>query len=324
MEVCLVTGGAGFIGSHLVKALVASHRVVRVLDNLSTGSRANLGRCAREVELVVGDVEDLDLVREMAEGVDVVFHLAAAPAEETSLHLTPFPYQCDLGTAHVLVASRDGRVRRLVYASTAQVYGRRLGAAKAETDLVAPVSPFAVSKLSGEQMCMAFTLQCGLETVRLRYSNVFGPRQSPAGPQARLVLDTLTALLADRQPSVEGNGLEPQDLIFVEDVVQATLAAATRPGISGRVYNVARGRTTNALEIVSVFNELLGTCLVGLPTGRPLEEELENLLDVSRAREELGFTPSVDLRNGLFRCVRSFSAELAPGISQGLQRLTEV
>src|SRR5438477_5343864 len=170
MDVCLVTGGAGFIGSHLVKALVARNHVVRVLDNFSTGSLANLGRCARQVELVVGDLADVALVREMVEGVDVVFHLAAALPEEFPLGYSGFTTPCDRGAAHVLLASRDYRVRRVVYASSTQVYGRGPGGPKAETDCVAPASQYALTKLCGEQSCKAFTEPGGLATVRLRYS----------------------------------------------------------------------------------------------------------------------------------------------------------
>jgi UDP-glucose 4-epimerase len=323
MDVCLVTGGAGFIGSHLVKALVARKHVVRVLDNLSTGSLANLGRCAREVEVVTGDLADLDLVREMTEGVHVVFHLAATPPEELPLLPSDFPFQCDVGTAHVLLASRDCHVRRVLFASSTQVYGPGQELPLAETDAVAPVSPFAVAKLGGEQVCSAFTLHFGLETVRLRYSNVFGPRQSAASPQARLVLEILTAMSAGEKPVLEGSGLEPQDLIFVDDVVRATLLAAAAPGACGRAYNIAQGRTTHGFEIVDTLNDLLDTRLAALPTGRPLEAEFQNLVDISRARAELGFSPTADLRSGLARCLQSYSGGLAKGLWQGIQRLTE-
>jgi UDP-glucose 4-epimerase len=323
MDVYLVTGGAGFIGSHLVKALVARGHAVRVLDNFSTGSPANLGRCVRQVELIVGDLGDLALVRELVEGVDVVCHLAAPPPDESAYGPPGFPRQCDIGTGHVLLASRDSRVRRVVYASTTQVYGRAAGAARAETDSVVPASPLALAKLSGEQSCAAFTLQYGLETVRLRYSNVFGPRQPAASPHARFVVDAVTALLAGEKPVVEGTGLEPQDLVLVDDVVQATLAAAAAPAASGRVYNVARGRMTNALEVVDALNDLLGTRLDALPTGRPVEEEVQNVVDISRARAELGFSPSADLRGDLARCVRTYSGGWAAGPLPVIERLTE-
>jgi UDP-glucose 4-epimerase len=323
MDVCLVTGGAGFIGSHLVKALVARKRTVRVLDNLSTGSLAHLGRSARDVELIVGDLGDLALVREMVEGVDVVFHLAAPPWDESPLGPSGFPCQCDIGTAHVLIASRDYHVRRLLYASSTQVYGPDNGEPRAETDSASPVTPYALAKLSGEQSCTAFTLHYGLETVRMRYSNVFGPRQLPLTAHARIVPDALTAMLAGQNPPLDGSGLEPQDLLFVDDVVRASLLAAEAPGVSGRVYNIAQGKTTTSLEVVAILNDLLGTQLVGVPTGRQLEEELQTALDISRAQTELGYSPSTDLREGLARCVQSVSTGLPVGPRQGIQRFTE-
>jgi UDP-glucose 4-epimerase len=324
MDVCLVTGGAGFIGSHLVKALVARGQKVRVLDNLSTGSLANLGRAVQDVEMVVGDVEDLDLVRELVAGVDVVFHLAATPPEEAPLGAPEFPCQCDLQTAHVLIASRDSQVRRVIYASTTQVYGHGPpGPPRSETDSVAPVSPFAIAKLSGEKSCTAFTLHSGLETVRLRYSNVYGPRQSPAMPHARFIPEALTALLAGDQPLLDGSGLEPLDLIFVEDVVEATLRAATAAVSPGRVFNVGRGRAAIAIEVVAVLNDLLDTGLLPVPTDRPLDEDFQNLVDSARARAELGFAPAVDLRTGLSRCVQAVAGAAFPGPHQNVKRFTE-
>jgi UDP-glucose 4-epimerase len=317
MEVCLVTGGAGFIGSHLVKALVARKRPVRVLDNLSTGSLANLGRCASECEVIVGDLEDLDLVREVVDGVGVVFHLGASSPETSSFRSSDDPAQCDLETAHVLLASRDCGVRRVIYASSTQVYGRRSREPRAETDSVAPVTAYARAKLGGEQSCAAFTHKYGLETVRLRYSNVFGPRQTPSSPHARIVPDALASMLLGQPPLLEGSGLEPQDLIDVEDVVQANLLAAEAPSGSGRVYNIAQGRATNSQEIVDVLNALLDTHLAGVPTNCLLEEELQN-------RIELGFQPTSDLSKSLARFVRSFAGEVVVGPRQGARRLTEV
>src|SRR5262249_14042279 len=234
-----------------------------------------------------------------------------------------FSYRCDIGTDHVLIASRECRVRRVVYASTTQVYGRGPGARKAETDTVAPASPFARSKLSGEQSCTAFTLHYGLETVRLRYSNVFGPRQSPSSLHARIVAAALSAMLDDRSPELDGSGSELQDLIFVEDVVRANLLAASAVGVSGRVYNIAQRQETNGLEVVQLLNDILGTRLASVPTGRPLERELQHLIDISRAQTELGFPPLADLRDSLSRCVQSSARGPFSGPKQGLHRFTE-
>jgi UDP-glucose 4-epimerase len=329
MDVCLVTGGAGFLGSHLVKALVARKQTVRVLDNLSTGTLANLGRCARDIELIVGDVADLALVRELVEGVGVVFHFAAVPPDEFPVNPSGFPWQCDVGTAHVLIASRDLHVRRLIYASSTQVYGRAPESMsdqpvlRAETDAAAPVSLFAQAKLSGEQSCTAFTMHYGLETVRLRYSNIYGPRQSPSSPHARIVPDALTAMLSDQNPRHDGNELDSQDLIFVEDAIQATMLAADTTGVSSRVYNVGQGKMTTPREVVEILNDLLDTRLQAVPTGCPLEKEMQNTLDISRVRNELGFGPAMSLREGLSRCVRAVSMGLDVGPKRGTERFTE-
>jgi UDP-glucose 4-epimerase len=185
------------------------------------------------------------------------------------------------------------------------------------------VSAFAVAKLGGEKSCTAFTLHSGLETVRLRYSNVFGPRQSPGSPHARFVLDAMIALLAGEQPALDGTGLEQQDLILIDDVVQATLAAAAATVTAGRVYNIAAGRATTAVEVVAVLNKLLGTSLSWLPTGRAVDEEFQNLIDISRARAELGLAPTLDLDRCLSPCLQSCSGGLVSGPLQGIHRFTE-
>jgi UDP-glucose 4-epimerase len=204
----------------------------------------------------------------------------------------------------VLIAGRDCGVRRVVYASSTQVYGRSGAAPRSETDAPAPGTPFAQGKLSGEQSCTDFTLHYGLETVRLRYSNVFGPRQSLSSPHARVVPEALSAMLAGEIPTFDGTGDEPQDMVFIDDVVRATLRAGEAPGVSGRVYNIARGRPTHAVEVVDLLNNILGAGFVGSPTGRPLEREMQTAVDISRAQAELDFAPSQDLREGLARCAR--------------------
>jgi len=247
----------------------------------------------------------------------VVYHLAAGPLDESALAPSAYPCECDLGTAHVLIAGGECGVRRVVYASSTQVYGRALAAPRSEMDAPAPGTPFAQAKLSGEQSCSDFTLHYGLETVRLRYSNVFGPRQSLSSPHARVVPEALAAMLAGQTPTLDGTGDEPQDMVFIDDVVRATLRAGESPGVSGRVYNIARGSPTHAVEVVDLLNNILGTGFVGSPTGRPLERELQTAIDISRARAELGFAPSQDLRECLARCARHVAhgiPEQKPGI----------
>jgi UDP-glucose 4-epimerase len=298
-DVCLVIGGAGFLGSHLVEALLARGRAVRILDNLTTGSRGNLSRCLDQVDLIVGDLRNPDLVREAMDGVDVVFYHAPLSADESVEH----PHHSRCGIVHVLIASRETSVRRVVYASSARVYGPETASPHAETDPVLPSSPYALDKLYEEQLCTEFSLLYGLETVRLRYSQVFGPRQSLESPYARLVTDSLEAIRQGRQLVPEGNGHEPQDLLFVDDAVAATLLAAETPHRSGRVYNIARGRTSNALEVVQTLNQLLRSHLELLPSRRPIPQEFQGPIDITRARDELGFQPAVSLQDGLTRCL---------------------
>jgi UDP-glucose 4-epimerase len=239
---CLVTGGAGFIGSHLVEALLARGHTVRVFDNLSTGSRANLATVAGRVELLVGDVIDEDALAGAMYGVQVVFHQAALASVPRSIADPWATHQaCASGTLQVLQAARKAKVRRVVYAASSSAYGNSERLPKCETDPTNPLSPYAVSKLAGEHYCAAFTNVYGLETVRLRYFNVFGPRQPPDSPYAAVIPRFVQAMSAGRPAQVHGDGLQSRDFTYITDVVQANLLAAEVPGIGGRLYNVAAG-----------------------------------------------------------------------------------
>src|SRR5262245_43499883 len=260
MAACLVTGGAGFIGSHLVEALVTRGYSVRVLDNLSTGSAANLARVRRDVELIQGDLTDLNTVREAVRDTELVFHQAALASVPRSVADPLSTHQaCVNGTLHVLLAAREAGVRRIVYAASSSAYGASTKLPKQETDPTLPLSPYAAAKLAGEQYCAAFTEVYGLETVRLRYFNVYGPRQSPDSPYAAVIPLCLRAMLAGRGPRIHGDGRQSRDFTFVADVVRANLLAAEAPGVAGAVYNIACGRRTSLLDLVVKINALLGT-----------------------------------------------------------------
>jgi UDP-glucose 4-epimerase len=307
MTACLVTGGAGFLGSHLVNALAEHGDRVRVLDNFSSGKEGNLSLLVEPVEVIAGDLNNLALVRQATEGVDVVYHLAPpcgwrdkAEAEHGS---------ADVGIMHVLIAARDSQVRRVVYASSLCVYGEATAGLRGEGDPKRPHSAYAQAKLTGELDCTTFTHQYGLETVCLRYANLYGPRQTSLLGYAELVPRALRALLAGQRPPLKGDGLTPVDLLFVEDAVAATLLAAQREQLSARVYNVGSGRPTTQLEVLACLNGLLGTRLAPLPGAARPPGELENLLDGARAQHELGFLPRTDLHSGLALCV----VEHAPG-----------
>jgi UDP-glucose 4-epimerase len=309
MAECLVTGGAGFIGSHLVEALLARGHTVRVLDNFSTGSRDNLAAVRDRIELIEVDLTDLDAVRAAARGVEVVFHQGALASVPRSVADPLATHQaCATGTLHVLMAAREAKVRRVVYAASSSAYGSLAKLPKCESDPTLPLSPYAVAKLAGEQYCAAFTQVYGLETVRMRYFNVFGPRQSPDSPYAAVIPLFLRAMLAGRSPVIHGDGLQSRDFTYVEDVVQANLLAADAPAAVGKVYNIACGNRTSLLDLVAEINELLGSDI------RPVHDEprpgdvRHSQADISQARKDLGYSPRTDVGRGLRRCLDDFRA----------------
>jgi UDP-glucose 4-epimerase len=304
MSICLVTGGAGFIGSHLVEALLERGRAVRVLDDFSTGSPANLAAVRDRVEVIDGDITDLATVQAAMRGVGVVFHQAALASVPRSVADPLATHRaCVDGTLHVLVAARDAGARRVVYAASSSAYGNSDRLPKSEKDPTAPLSPYAAAKLAGENYCAAFTEVYGLETVRLRYFNVFGPRQSPDSPYAAVIPRFLEALTAGRSPVIHGDGQQSRDFTFVADVVQANLLAASAPGVGGRVYNVACGRRTTLLQLVEYLNRLLGTSVAPTHTPPRPGDVRHSQADIERARTDLGYRPTTEVAAGLRRCV---------------------
>jgi UDP-glucose 4-epimerase len=310
METCLVTGGAGFIGSHLVEALLARGRRVRVLDNFSTGDPANLAGVRDRVEVIDADLADRAALARAVRGAGLVFHQAALASVPRSVADPAATHEaCATGTLNVLVAARDAGVRRVVYAASSSAYGNSERLPKCETDPTAPLSPYAVAKLAGEQYCAAFTEVYSLETVRLRYFNVFGPRQSPDSPYAAVIPLFLRAMLAGQRPFIHGDGRQSRDFTFVDDVIQANLLAADAPGVSGRLYNVACGRRTSLLDLVASINDLLGTAIA--PThGPPRPGDVRHSqADIARATAELGYRPRTDVKAGVRRCVEYITSQ---------------
>jgi UDP-glucose 4-epimerase len=304
MAVCLVTGGAGFIGSHLADALVADGHTVRVLDNLSTGSRENLAAIRDRVHFFEGDITDPATVGLAVRGTEVVFHqaaLASVPrsvADPVATHAA-----CATGTLNVLVAARDAGVRRVIYAASSSAYGNSARLPKHEDDPTRPLSPYAVAKLAGEQYCAAFTGVYVLETVRLRYFNIFGPRQSPDSAYAAVIPLFIQALTAGRSPLIHGDGEQSRDFTYVGDAVRANLQAAVAPGVAGNVYNVACGRRTSLNELVAHLNTLLGTDICATH-GQPRAGDVQHSqADIGRACAELGYRPRTDILTGLRHCL---------------------
>jgi UDP-glucose 4-epimerase len=307
----LVTGGAGFIGSHLVDALVAAGHEVVVVDDLSTGSAANV---AAGVELVVGSIAEEALVRDAIVGCEVVFHQAAHKAVLRSVE---HPLTTDLANTHgtltVLQAARDAGVRRFVHASSSSVYGGVASVPTPETAPLLPKSPYAVSKLAAEHYCRVFHELYGLETVALRYFNVYGPRQRPDATYAAVIPLFVDALLKGQAPVVHGDGMQSRDFTYVSDVVAANLAAAEALATrcAGKVYNIAAGETWSLLELLRIFGNLLGVePQPSFADARPGDVRISQA-DARAAAEDLAFRCEVGLAEGLQRTVQ-WLRQLAP------------
>lgn len=305
MSVYLVTGGSGFIGSHIVDALVSRGQVARVLDNFSTGKRGNLRSSIDQIELIEGDIRDQGAVRKAVTGVDYVLHQAALPSVPRSIKDPLATHEANAtGTLNVLAASQEAGVKRVVYASSSSVYGDTPELPKREEMTPRPLSPYAASKLAGEVYCRAFCHSYGLETVSLRYFNVFGPRQDPESQYAAVIPRFICALLDGADVCIYGDGEQTRDFTYVGNVVQANLLAATAPQAAGRAYNIACGERTSLLSLLRLLGDLTGR------TPNPVFEEArpgdvrDSLADVREAETRLGYAVSTSLEEGLRRTVR--------------------
>jgi len=300
----LVTGGCGFIGSHLVEALLARGDQVRILDSLVSGNPANLGSTAQRAELLIGDLNDTAVLHRAVANVDVIYHEAALASVPRSI-VDPLATHeaCATGTLNLLHAAQQAGVRRVVYAASSSAYGNQPTPLKSERDLPSPLSPYAAAKLAAEHYCHAFFHSYGLETVCLRYFNVFGPRQDPHGPYAAVVPTFACKLLAGEAPTIYGDGLQTRDFTYIENVVQANLRAAAVPAAAGQTFNVGSGQATSLLDMLTQLQQILGTNLP--PTFAPARtgDVRDSLADISLARAVLGYHPAIDLTEGLRRTV---------------------
>lgn len=303
----LVTGGAGFIGSNLVAKLVARGEQVRVLDNFSTGQRRNLSPFQDKIAIIEGDIRSYHTVREVMEGVNFVLHHAALPSVPRSVRDPITTSEVNvLGTLNILQAAKDAGVKRLIYASSSSVYGNSPELPKHEDMPTNPLSPYAISKLAGEQYCRIFWQIYGLETVCLRYFNVFGPNQDPNSQYAAVIPTFITALLNGDTLLIHGEGSQSRDFTFVSNVVQANLLACTISGAAGGVFNVASGERSTLLELVDHLVAITGQEQQVCHTAPRIGDVSHSQADINRARVELGYTPEVDLQAGLVRTVRWF------------------
>ena len=300
----LVTGGAGFIGSHLVERLVAGRMPVRVLDNFSSGTMMNLAGVADQIDVIEGDIRDPATVQGALAGVTKVFHLAAQPSVPLSIADPGTTIEINVtGTLNLLEGARDAGCTRLVFASTCAIYGDGEELPKREGMAPAPMSPYAASKLMGEHLCTIFTRTYGLETVALRYFNVFGPRQDPASAYAAAVPRFVAALQAGISPIIYGDGEQTRDFVAVDDVVAANLRAATVAGIEGQVFNVAGGYQVSINTVLTELARLLGTDVpVQYEPARPGDIR-HSYADLQRAATLLSFAPRVSFAEGLAQVV---------------------
>jgi UDP-N-acetylglucosamine/UDP-N-acetylgalactosamine 4-epimerase len=316
----LVTGGAGFIGSHLVDALAAAGASVRVLDDLSSGRRENLAGSAKAIDFVEGDIRDVETCRRACRGSEIVFHLAAVGSVPRSMKDPAHTLAVNVGgTANVLTGARDAGARRVVYASSSSVYGDSETLPKREGEEGRPLSPYALSKWMNEELADVFTRCYGMELIGLRYFNVFGPRQDPEGPYAAVIPRFFAACLRGESPVICGDGEQSRDFTFVADAVQANLLAASAPeSACGGAYNVAGGRGVTVSNLATAVLEIVGG-------GEPPRHEpprpgdiRHSLADLTRARAKLGYEPAMKLAAGLAASLDYYAREAAPGSARSL------
>jgi UDP-N-acetylglucosamine/UDP-N-acetyl-alpha-D-glucosaminouronate 4-epimerase len=305
----LVTGGAGFIGSHIVEGLVKKGERVRVFDNLSTGKRENLELLMDKIEFIEGDLRDPAAAVKAAKGVDFILHQAALPSVPRSVEDPKGSTENNLnGTLHLLMAARDASVKRLVYASSCSVYGDSPDLPKREEFLPAPFSPYAASKMAGEYYCQVFHRVYGLETVCLRYFNVFGPRQDPLSHYAAVIPKFITLALSKRPLCVYGDGEQSRDFSFVADVVEANLLACRASGVAGEQINVGSGEQISINQLVQALKEIISADLQVEYT-EPVPGDIKHsVASIEKAQRLMGFEPLIPFTEGLHRTVAWFKA----------------
>jgi nucleoside-diphosphate-sugar epimerase len=311
----LVTGGGGFIGSHIAAHLLEEGYGVRVLDNFATGRRSNINMLGGEAELVEGDIQSYERVTKAVAGCEVVLHQAALPSVPRSIQ-DPLTSNATnvIGTLNVLLAARDHGVRRVICASSSSVYGAgSQTAARREDQAAVPISPYAITKLAGEGYARSFHGVYGLETVALRYFNVFGPRQDPTSQYAAVIPNFITALMGGEPPVIFGDGEQSRDFTYVANIVRANMLAIDAPDVAGRVYNVACGERVTVNRLVGELCELLCSSLGPIYAAPRAGDVEHSQADLSRSRRELGYQPVVRLREGLQLTIQHYQRERLAG-----------
>ena len=314
----LVTGGAGFIGSHVAERLLHEGHDVQVLDNFSSGRRENILGFADEIELVEGDLQSYERAHTAVRGCEIVIHEAALPSVPRSIQ-DPLTSNASnvIGTLNVLLAARDSGVRRVIYASSSSVYGIGETLPKSEDLPALPISPYAVGKLAGEGYCRSFWEVYGLETVALRYFNVFGPRQDPLSQYAGVIPSFIHAFLSDQPPVVYGDGNQTRDFTYIDDVVEGTRLAVDAEDVAGKVFNIARGEQISVNRLVDELRTITGKDIE--PRSEPPRpgEIVHSHADVSLAARDLAFSPGVDLSDGLRMTTAYFESRASNTAASG-------
>jgi len=303
--VVVVTGGAGFIGSHIAGTVAANGAKVRIIDDLSTGHRENIEELSGDIEFIEGSVADLELMNRVLDGAEVVFHEAAIPSVPRSVENPTQSHVASVdGTFNLLLAAREQNVRRVVYAASSSAYGDQPTLPKVEDMSPDPLSPYAVAKLVGEYYCQVFTRVYGLETVSLRYFNVFGPRQDPGSQYSGVVSRFISALCSDERPVIFGDGEQSRDFTYIDNVVSANLKAATTTGGIGKVVNVATGERITLNQLLDELKDLIGKPEIKVDFRESRVGDVRHsLADTTRARQLLGYETTVGLREGLQRTI---------------------
>jgi len=304
----LVTGGAGFIGSNIVKKLVEKGYSVKVLDNFATGQRSNLEPFLKDIELIEGDIRDFWTVAKATKGIDYILHQAALPSIPRSIDNPLTTTEVNInGTLNILEAARFNEVQRIVYASSSSVYGDSPVMPKEESMKPMPKSPYAITKLAGEEYCMNFYQLYGLETVALRYFNVFGPRQNPFSQYSAVIPKFINLLKSNQKPTIWGDGETSRDFTYIDNVVDANILACEKKADTGNVINVACNKAYTLNELAEKLNKIIGTDIPPSHGPDKIGDIKHSLADISKAREILNYEPEIDFDEGLEKTVEWFS-----------------
>ena len=311
MESFLVTGGAGFIGSNVCRRLVSQGCFVRVVDNLLTGKKSNLDGIIDKIEFIEADMGDKEVAREVMRDIDVVLHQGALPSVPRSVEDPALTHKhCVDATFTLLLAARDARIKRFVYASSSSAYGDSPTMPKTETMVAEPLSPYAAAKLAGEYYCKVFYTVFGLETISLRYFNIFGPYQDPTSQYAAAIPAFVTTILKDKRPTVYGDGQQSRDFTYVDNVVEANLLAARAKETKGQVVNIACGKRVTINAIIELINELLGKDIKPTYAASRPGDVKHSLADIRLAKKVISYKPVVDFRAGLQKAIQWYRDNL--------------